>query len=210
MNKKISTKTGVLIIFFAALMVILVLTFLSQKNREEILLGKEAYNKNINVEIFKANKEKSFLKDVINCNEDFDFIYSFGVGKSTINTKNNTYSPDMCGEPASDHNMIFTKEEKTEICRYIKKNNLISIKDEFTNNCNEDGELCVNVIPLTSKVLKIFSEGKKIKKISYLSHYYNQDDPQLEIFKKTTKAIEDIVSRKVEELNIYQPMCGYM
>ncbi len=100
--------------------------------------------------------------------------------------------------------------KKKEVCSFVKESGLLLIKDEFTDNCDAKGEVCLNVSPLSKKLLKIYVGDEKVKEISYLSHYYNQEDPQLEVFKIITTIIEDFISKKVEELEIYEPVCGYM
>ncbi len=201
MKKQISTTVGILIIFiFAVAMGLFV--FLKQQETTEKIFDEDVYEKNNNYDVSNGN--------TIECDNKIDFIYSFGVGESTLNTKENFYSPDMCGEEPVEYEFILSDSKKKEICIFIKDNDLMKIKDEFTDNCDEAGENCVTVIPPTSRVLEIYSGGEKIKKISYLSHYYYQEDPHLEIFRKVTETIEEVISRKVEELEIDQPICGYM
>jgi hypothetical protein len=197
MNKQISTTMGILITVLVAGVAGASVLFMSQEKKGN------------DVEI---EEEDIFInsKNIINCEEEFDFIYSFGVGTSILNTKDNIYSPDMCGESPVDYEMIFTENEKKEICSFVKENDLMLIKNEFIDNCDITEDMCVTVSPLYRSSLEIFSGKEKIKKIVYLDHYYNQDDPQLEIFKNVMKIIEEFISRKVKELDIYQPMCGYM
>ncbi len=197
MNKTIPTAVRILIIILVAGVAGASVLFMSQEKEGN------------DVEI---EKEDIFInsKNIINCEEEFDFIYSFGVGTSILNTKDNIYSPDMCAESPVDYEMIFTENEKKEICGFVKENDLILIKNEFIDNCDIEGNACLTVSPLHRSSLEIFSGKEKIKKIVYLDHYYNQDDHQLEIFKNVVKIIEGFISGKVKELDIYQPMCGYM
>ncbi len=200
MSKRISTTIVILILVLVAGSAgVSVLFFSHEEKGNGVEAGKE--------DIFS---DTSNGKNNIDCDKDFDFIYSFGVGTSILNTKDNVYSPDMCGETSVDHEMIFTENEKKEICNFIKENDLMLIKDEFVDNCDTTGDVCVNVSPLYRSSLEIFNEGKIIKKILYLDHYYYEGDDQLEIFKNVERFIEEFISKKLEELDIYEPMCGYM
>ncbi len=103
-KKQITTEVGFLIIVLLAGVLIAAIYFLSEGDREYMLNNEVG---------FSQNKERdTFMEDGIDCEEEFDFVYSFGVGSSILNTKDNTYSPDMCGEPVVEYKMVFTDSEK--------------------------------------------------------------------------------------------------
>lgn len=131
MKKQISTILGVLIIFIFVMATGSFVFFKQQKVSNEIF-DKDIYRENNNYDVLNGND--------IDCDNKIDFIYSFGVGKSILNTKENFYSPDMCGEAPVKHEFVLGDSEKKEICNFIKDNNLMKIKDEFTDNCDETGE----------------------------------------------------------------------
>ncbi len=205
MKKQISSAVGILLLSVIAGGVAST-TFILSNIEEGVFIEK------IQKIDYKQDEkiEDVIAVDVLDCNQNFNIIYSFGVGTSTLNTKKNTYSPDMCGKPSVVHEMILSDEEKDKICTAIKDNDLMEIKNDFVENCDAAREMCLTVTPLSKIYLEIFTEDRVVKKISYLSHYYNQEDPQLEKFISVTDIIDGLISAKVRELNIEQPMCGYM
>ncbi len=207
MKKQISTIVGVLIILFLTGVVGIVI-FLCNKD----IKNYTAFKRVINYEMTERSKTKNGFSEItINCEKEFDFVYNFGVmNGSTLDTRNNIYIKDMICEPSIEYEMVFTEQTKQGICNSILENNLLLIKDDFSENCNPNEDICLNVFPLDFKTLRIFKGNDKIKEIIYFGNYYYQDDPELKLFKNITRMIENTISDKEKELEVLSPSCGYM
>ena len=139
----------------------------------------------------------------------FDIYYSFGVGEENIfDTKNNLYVKDMVCEDPRQYTIKLSDNEKNRIYNSIIENDLLNIKEDFTENCNLLG-ICKGVTPLSTSTLKIEFHGET-KAIKWSANYYRNNDPDLNKFRSVEAIIRDLISRKEAELNIEQPKCGYL
>lgn len=140
----------------------------------------------------------------------FDIYSSFGVGeKNIIDTKNDLYIKDMiCDGLVEEYDFQLTEAEKMSIYNSVLENDLFTIKDEFTEKCDLEGN-CLGVSPLSTTTLKITLDGKT-KIIKWSGDYIDGDDPELEKFQNVEKVIQNIIFQKEKEMNIEQPQCGYL
>ena len=141
---------------------------------------------------------------------EFDIYYSFGVHEDNIlDTKNNIYAKDMVCEPPKEYILKLNESDKAAIYNAIMENDLLNIKDDFTESCYKDGG-CVQSEPPYNATLKIFINGKT-KTIKWRTEYniIHLDDPELEKLMNVRNAIENIISQKEKEMNIEQPKCFY-
>lgn len=140
----------------------------------------------------------------------FDIYYSFGVGeKNILDTKNNVYVKDMICEPSIEYSIQLSDEEKTRIYNSITENDLLNVKDDFTENCDENG-ICQSVDPTSTATLKIMIDGKT-KTIKWSENYIAQHDQELKKFQNVVKVIQEILSQKEKDIHIeQQTKCGYI
>ena len=141
--------------------------------------------------------------------ESFNIYYSFGIGeKSVLDTGNNFFVKDMVCNSSKQYDFILNDDEMNEIYDAIIENDLLNIKDNFTENCDSSGN-CLEVTPLSTSTLIINLNGQK-KTIKYSANYFDENDLELKKLMGVQKIIQDIIDKKEKELNIEQPICGYL
>jgi len=141
--------------------------------------------------------------------QNFEFTYSFGVGSDNVlDTETNSYTKDMICEDDIQYTIELNEQEKQLISQKMNENNLLSIKQDFTQNCDAIGN-CQDVTPLSGKDLTI-KTANQTKTIKYRANYHNPNDPELQKFLEVTDLIEQIIRQKEQEQGIPQPTCGYL
>ncbi len=185
-----------------SLIIIVIIGGCTQKT--EILDDSSSQSEEISEETSQETSEKETAE------LGFDIYYSFGVGeKNIIDTKNDLYIKDMiCDGLVEEYDFQLTEAEKMSIYNSVLENDLFTIKDEFTENCDLEGK-CLAVTPLSTTTLKITLDGKT-KIIKWSGDYIDEDDPELEKFQNVEKVIQNIIFQKEKEMNIEQPQCGYL
>lgn len=139
----------------------------------------------------------------------FELVYQFGVGEQNIlDTARHLYTKDMVCEPSINYDMRLTTLEKNVIYRAIMDNDLFNIKENFTQNCDENGN-CLTFFPSVSARLTII-KGGITKTIAWRDVYFNTTDPDLQKFLNVKNVIESIIKEKEIELGVEQPSCGYL
>ena len=141
--------------------------------------------------------------------QNFSIRYSFGVEeKNVVDTSKNMYMKDMVCDPSQDYEIVLDAEDLNKIYEALLENDLFSIKEDLTQNCDALGQ-CVEVTPLSSVTLTVSINANK-KTVKWRANYYNQNDPDVAKFREIQSTIEEIISEKEEELEIPEPRCAYL
>ena len=140
---------------------------------------------------------------------DFAMNYTYGYGKSVLDTSQGIYIADrVCEDPVTIR-IEFSRQEMQRIWDAVTENGFFDLPN-LTDKCGGD-EDCVVSLPTYRSTLNITAESK-MHVVKYVQNPMLNREPDFIRYNNTVSVIEDVLSKQEEMQEIKKlppPSCGY-